>query len=82
MYQNCFKEKHCFLSLRPLVWINFSHQPEFEFFLIYFKTTSRIMGSQASKGGVAVEGKAADADPAAVKTNGQVIHLHLRHTHI
>ncbi len=40
------------------------------------------MGSQASKGGVAVEGKAADADPAAVKTNGQVIHLHLRHTHI
>lgn len=33
------------------------------------------MGSQASKGGVAVEGKAAAADPAAVKTNGQVIHL-------
>lgn len=33
------------------------------------------MGSQASKGGVAVEGKAADADPAAAKSNGQVIHL-------
>lgn len=30
------------------------------------------MGSQASKGGVAVEGKAAGADPAAAKTNGQV----------
>ncbi len=60
----------------------FSHLPEFEFFLIYFKSTPRVMGSQASKGGVAVEGKAADADPAAVKTNGQVIHLHLRHTHI
>lgn len=30
------------------------------------------MGSQASKGGVAVEGKAAAADPAAAKTNGQV----------
>lgn len=48
------------------------------------------MGSQASKGGVAVEGKAAAADPAAVKTNGQVgtgssvtIHAVMgRHTHI
>jgi len=38
------------------------------------------MGSQASKGGVAVEGKAAAADPAAVKTNGQVIHLPIRDT--
>lgn len=47
------------------------------------------MGSQASKGGVAVEGKAAAADPAAVKTNGQVgtgssvtTMLLWRHTHI
>lgn len=30
------------------------------------------MGAQLSKGGVAVEGKAAAADPAAAKANGQV----------
>lgn len=64
------------LDARYAIWSGlFFHLPEFEFFLIYFKTALSIMGSQASKGGVAVEGKAAAADPAAVKTNGQVIHL-------
>ena len=41
------------------------------------------MGSQVSKGGVTVDGKAAVADPAAAKTNGQVgthtsWHLHMQ----